>query len=153
MSTYSLQTVDDPHGMVMLVQLKASNIAEPIRLVADTRAWTIAGQTYTALPMSIRLPTQDGSETPAAQLVLDNVGRTFSELLEGMGSTDTITVTISVADRNNTSTKTDLFVGRMSNVQINTRTMTATISDDATMRQAAVRRRFDLNTAPGLWPR
>jgi hypothetical protein len=153
MSTYSLQTTDDPHGMVSLVQLKASHLAETIRLVADTRDWTIAGLTYTALPMSIRLPTQDGGETPAAQLVLDNVGRTFSELLEGMGTTDTITVTLSVADRNNTATKTDLFVGRMSSVQINARTMQATISDDATMRQAAVRRRFDITTAPGLWPR
>ena len=153
MSTYSLQAVDDPHGLISLVSLKPSNSATPINLVADTRDWTVAGTTYTGLPISIRLPAQDSGETPAAQLVLDNVGRSFSELFEGLGSTDTITVTLSVADRNNTATKTDLFVGRMSSVQINARTLSATISDDQTMRQAAVRRRFDITTTPGLWPR
>ena len=83
MSTYSLQATNDPHGILMLVEL-AFNGQAPVRVVSDTRNWTVAGQEYIALPVRVRLPRQDGGENPLAELQIDNVGRGFTELLESL---------------------------------------------------------------------
>ncbi len=152
MSTYSLQATNDPHGILMLVEL-AFNGQAPVRVVSDTRNWTVAGQEYIALPVRIRLPRQDGGENPLAELQIDNVGRGFTELLESLTPGDVVQVTISMTDRNATGSKSDLFVGQANGARIDASTVSLTIGDDSTMRAAAIRRRFDLTTAPALWPR
>ena len=151
MPAAQLQQVSDPHGFLELVQLDHDSFAEPIRLVNDTRDWTVAGQLYTALPFVVKLPSQVQKENPRAQLRIDNVGRELTAAIESLPVGATLVATLQMCSRATPSVIDYSFVAQLSGIQITPTVVVATMGPDDSMRQSAVRIRFDPANAPGLF--
>ena len=149
-STAQLQTIDDGYGFIYLLILEHVSFGK-IYVVSDSQNWTIGGNEYIALPFRVKPPNNVQGESPRAQLQIDNVGRELSALLEDMPVGGAITATISVASRATPEINEYEFVSQLSNVILNTSTMTATMGPDETLRQTSVRIRFDPATTPGLF--
>ena len=82
------QESSDP--FLTLVTLSHPSFAQDIRLVNNQVDITSRGDIYTAFPLKITLPMDDGESTREVTLEMDNVGLTFVDELRTV--TDLITV-------------------------------------------------------------
>lgn len=82
------QESSDP--FLTLVTLSHPSFAQDIRLVNNQVDITSRGDIYTAFPLKIKLPMDDGESTREVTLEMDNVGLTFVDELRTV--TDLITV-------------------------------------------------------------
>jgi hypothetical protein len=78
----ALQRVNDAQGLLFLLTITGGGIAQPVRLVNDTRECVSNGETFLPLPFEIVLPKQAAKEVPSTQLRMDNVGRELVAELE-----------------------------------------------------------------------
>lgn len=151
-SIAQLHAVSDPHGFLELMVIDHSSFAAPVRLVNDTRNWTIGGDVYTALPFSVKLPTQAQQENPRAQIRIDNVGRALTAAIEGLPVGAALLATLRVVSRATPTVVDYEFIAQLSGINITPTLVTATMGPDDSMRQSAVRLRFDPVNAPALFP-
>lgn len=147
----TLQSISDPHGILELLLIEHPSFTSPVRVVNDTRDWRISGNVWVGLPFTLKLPSQVQKENPRASLVVDNVGRELTALLEDLPVGSALTATIRVATRATPTAVAFEFVGQLTNISINQTAMTCSFGNDDTMRQSAVRLRFDPTTAPALF--
>lgn len=147
----ALQSVADGHGLLELLILDHASLAEPVRLVNDTRNWVIGGSTFVGLPFSLKLPDEQNKETPRSQLVIDNVGRGLTAALENLPVGEELTATIRIVSRATPAVVDYEFIAPMTGVQATPTQVTASIGPEDIMRRPAVRLRFDPLTAPGLF--
>lgn len=150
-SNAQLQQITDNHGFLELLLIDHASFSSPVRIVNDARDWTIGGVVFVGLPFAVKLPTQAQQETPRAQLRIDNVGRSLTAAIEGLPVGASMLATLRVVSRA-TPTVTDYeFVAQLSGISITPTLVTASMGPDDTMRQSAVRVRFDPANAPGLF--
>lgn len=147
----SLQSTSDNQGVLEMLVVDHSSFATPLRMVNDTRDWVIDGVTFIALPFSLKLPSSVQKESPRAQLQLDNVGREMTAMFEALPVGAALVATIRLASRATPSVIDYEFVAQLSGISVTPTMVTCTISDDDTMRQSAVKVRYDPRTAPGLF--
>ena len=152
MSIAQLQSTSDAVGFLELLILTSSAWSSSVRIVADTRDWTIGSDSYIALPFRLKLPSQVAGENPLAQIEIDNVGRAFSAELEALGPRDTSWAEIRIVSRAAPTTSIYSFVGALSGVQVSVASLSAQFGDDITMRQGTVRHRYDPTRTPGIFP-
>lgn len=150
-TTASLQSVSNNHGILELLLIDHPSFASPVRIVNDTRDWTIGADTYIALPFTLKLPSQVQNENPRASIQIDNVGREISGLLEGLPTTDFLTATLRVVSRATPSVVDFEFIADLSAISVTPVALSASFGLDDTMRRSAVRLRFDPTTAPALF--
>lgn len=150
-STAQLQTISDGVGFLELLEINHSSFASPVRVVNDTRNWTIGGNEYIGLPFRVKLPSQANKENPRAQLQIDNIGREITSLLEGLPIGASMLATIRVVSRSTPTVNDYEFVSPLSSISVTPTTVTASIGPDELMRGAAVRVRYDPQTASGLF--
>lgn len=150
-SIAQLQSVTDNHGFLELMVIDHASFASPVRIVNDTRDWTIGGNTYVALPFGIKLPTQAQQETPRAQIRIDNVGRELTAAIEGLPVGASLVATLQLVSRATPTVVDYEFVAQLSGINITPTMVTANMGVDDTMRQTAVRIRFDPVNAPALF--
>lgn len=67
---------------VYLLEITHAQLITPIRVVNDTQDLVSDGDTYTAYPFRISLPTDLAGELPRATLTLDNTGRELTAWLD-----------------------------------------------------------------------
>ena len=150
-SIAQLQQITDNHGFLELLLIDHASFSSPVRIVNDTRDWMIGGVVFVGLPFAVKLPTQAQQETPRAQLRIDNVGRALTAAIEGLPVGASMLATLRMVSRA-TPTVTDYeFVAQLSGISITPTLVTASMGPDDTMRQSAVRVRFDPANAPGLF--
>lgn len=77
----TLQHADDP--FLILLTLSHATLADPIRIVRNREDVVSRGNTYTAYPFQIELPT-DVEETPSARITIANVSRRIGKALEAL---------------------------------------------------------------------
>lgn len=150
-SLKQVQTIDDGSGFLMLLVLEHASFASTIYVVNDVAPITIAGVEYTAFPFRIKLPSDVQKESPRAQLVIDNVGRELSALLERLPFGGSITSTIKIVSRATPSITEYEFVSQLSNLFLTTSSLVCSMGPDDTMRQTSVKLRFDPTTTAGLF--
>ena len=150
-STAQLQTISDGVGFLELLEIDHDSFASPVRVVNDTRNWTIGGNEYIGLPFRVKLPSQANKENPRAQLQIDNIGREITSLLEGLPIGASMLATIRIVSRSTPTVNDYEFVSPLSSISVTPTTVTASIGPDELMRGAAVRVRYDPQTASGLF--
>lgn len=150
-SRTQLQSTSDAAGYLETLLLEHASWLEPVRLANDTRSWTIAGQAFTALPVKIKLPNSAQGETPRARLQIDNVGLELTAALEALPVGSTIMATLQLRSRARPTEVSYQFISPLASISVTPTAITADMGDDETMRQSAVRVRFDPETAPGLF--
>ena len=150
-SIAQLQSITDNHGFLELLVIDHASFTSPVRIVNDTRNWVIGADTYVALPFSIRLPTQAQQENPRAQIRIDNVGRELASAIEGLPVGASLVATLQMVSRATPSVVDYEFVAQLSGINMTPTQVSATMGPDDTMRQTAVRIRFDPVNAPALF--
>jgi hypothetical protein len=147
-----LQATSDPHGVLELLQIDHASFASPVLIVNDTRDWTIGADTYVALPFACKLPNDARGENPRAQLQIDNVGRELTAAIEGLPVGAELLGTFKLVSRATPTVVDYQFIAQLSGISITPTAVTCTMGADDTMRQTAVRVRFDPQNTPGLFP-
>lgn len=150
-SIAQLQQVTDNHGFLELMVIDHASFASPVRIVNDTRDWVIGGHTYVALPFGVKLPTQAQQENPRAQIRIDNVGRELTAAIEGLPVGASLLATLQLVSRATPTVVDYEFIAQLSGINITPTLVTANMGPDDTMRQTAVRIRFDPVNAPALF--
>lgn len=150
-SIAQLQQVTDNHGFLELLVIEHESFESPVRIVSDTRDWVIGGETYVALQLGIKLPTQAQQENPRAQLRIGNVGRELTAAIEGLPVGSSLLATMQVVSRATPTVIDYEFVSPLSGLKADPTLFTANMGPDDTMRQTAVRMRFDPTNSPGLF--
>lgn len=150
-SIAQLQQVTDNHGFLELLVIEHESFESPVRIVSDTREWVIGGNAYVALPFGVKLPTQAQQENPRAQLRVDNVGRELTALIEALPVGASLIATLQMVSRATPTVVDYEFVSQLSGLSLTPTLFTANMGPDDTMRQTAVRMRFDPTNSPGLF--
>jgi len=149
--TASRQRVDDPDGLLELVEITHASFSGPAHIVNDTRDWTSNGVTYVGLPFRFTYPQDNAKEAPRAQLEIDNVGRDLTGELERLPPNAVVMCTVRLVSRSAPDTVEWQWTVPISGVTANAAVITATLGVDYLMRQQAVRLRHDPNTSPGIF--
>lgn len=150
-SRKQLQATSDGHGFLELLLIEHSSWSSPVRVVNDTRDWVIGGNTYVGLPFRVRLPNQAQGENPRAQLQIDNVGRELTAAIEALPVGSTLLATLRVVSRATPDVSDFEFIALLGGISVTTTTVSCTMGPDDTLRQSAVRVRFDPANTPGLF--
>lgn len=150
-SIAQLQQVTDNHGFLELMVIDHASFASPVRIVNDTREWVIGGETYVALPFGVKLPTQAQQENPRAQIRIDNVGRELTAAIEGLPVGASLLATLQLVSRATPTVVDYEFIAQLSGINITPTLVTANMGPDDSMRQTAVRIRFDPQNSPALF--
>lgn len=144
-----LRRINDSDGFLLLLQLEHPAI-DTAHVANDTRDWTIDGVTWVGLPMRVKLPN-DSSQSPRAQIELDNVSRALTVALESLPVLGVLWATFKLVSRAAPSVVEYQFSAPLTGVRATMTTVSATIGLDDVMRQPAVRLRYDPATAPALF--
>jgi hypothetical protein len=67
---------------VYLLEITHAQLLVPVRLVNDTQDLVSSGNTFTAYPFRITLPTDLAGELPRAVLTFDNIGRELTQWID-----------------------------------------------------------------------
>nr|WP_315242107.1 DUF1833 family protein [uncultured Albidiferax sp.] len=151
-TTRNLHAVDDPQGVLMLLQLDHPALSAPVRLVNDTRNLVTLGETYLGLPFAITLPNDKAREVPRAKLQMDNVGRELTAELERLPPGAALMATILMVHRSTPGVVDYSFTAPLSGVRVDMHTLSASMGPDDLLRRPAVLLRFDPVSAPPLFP-
>lgn len=146
------QRTSDPQGFVELLTITGGDIAEPVRLVNDTRDFVSDGEDYIALPFEVVLPKDAPKEVPRATLRIDNVGRELTAILEALPPGAELMAKVAVVYRATPNVESYSFTSPLSGVRVNVLSVSATFGAGDTMRRPVTNIRFDPTTAPGLFP-
>lgn len=145
------QRITDTAGVLLLVELSAPSFGAALRLANDTDDWVSNGQTYIGFPFRFTLPDDVSGQSPRAQLVVDNVGRSLTEDLEGLQPNEVVTARVLVTDRHAPDIIEHTLVLPLTRVTVTQATVTADCGVDYIMRQQAVRLRANPFTLPGIF--
>jgi len=153
MSTFTerRQRVTDPTGILLLLEVSAPSMGEPLRIVNDTRDWISNGLVYTGFPFGFKLPDDVSGQVPRAQLVIDNVGRDMTRDLESLPPGELLTARLRVTDRANADIIEREYLLPMTNLAVNAQSVTAQCGVDYLTRQQAVQLRANPFTLPGIF--
>jgi hypothetical protein len=146
------QRTSDGQGFLELLTITGGGIAEPVRLVNDTRDVTSGGELFIACPFQVVFPKDAAKEVPRAQLRIDNVGREIGQELEALEPGAELIATIQVVHRTTPDVIEYEFTAPLSGVRANVFTVSAVMGPTDLMRRSAVAIRYDPFTAPGLFP-
>lgn len=145
------QRLNDPSGVLVLLEISAPSITGVLRLANDTKDWQVRGQTYTGFPFGFDLPDDSAGQTPKTQLVISNVGRALTADLEGLAAGDVLMARVMVADKAAPDVFECDFNLPVSNVSVNQATVTAALGVDHVMRQQCSRVRYTPFNTPGVF--
>ena len=144
--------MDDSGGVLQLLEIASPSMSTPVRVVGDTRDLVSNGVTYIGLPFTVGLPSDKAGEVPRAKLVVDNVGRDLTGVLEALPPGAVLTATIKVVHRSTPDVVDYQFVAPMNGVRVDMGRLSATMGPDDLMRRPAVLLRFDPTNSPALFP-
>lgn len=148
----ALQRVDDPFGVLWLLEISGGHLTTPVRLVSDTRDVVSNGYSYIGLPFEVTPPRQADKEVPRAQVRIDNVGRELTADLEALPPGAELTATLKAVYRATPNVVEYKFTASLSSVSVDPLVVNASIGVTDLWRRPAVGLRFDPQTAPGLFP-
>ena len=150
-SVKDAQRISDTNGQLMLLVLTHPSWALPVRLVNDTRNWTIGGELYAGVGFVTTLPKDAANTAPSVALSMVNVGRELIGQLELLPPGATITSTITVVNRATPTLADWQFVSDLTGVSANVRSIDATLSNSQADNRSCCSLRYDPKNTPGLF--
>lgn len=145
------QRVTNTDGMLMLLELKSRSMSEPERYACDTEEHTYGGKQYAGVPFAFKMPESVPGSTGRAQLVVDNVGRGISELLESLQPNEVLMGKFILCRRVYPLVAARQWYLPITNVSIGGVAATADAGADFLMRQKGVKIRFVPSRFSGLF--
>lgn len=145
-----LHRVTDTDGVLVLLLMEHPDI-ETVRVVNDTRDWTIGADTWIGLPFRFRLPQSVAGQAPRAALEMDNVGSDLGAELELLPPGAALQATVRLVSRATPTVVDYEFTAPLSGVSVTVPTVTAVVGNDDALRAPAVKMRFDPVTTPGMF--
>ena len=82
---------------LVLLEIDNGEMASPIRVVNNYADVVSGGETYTAYPFDITLPTDADDAIPQATLTIDNVDRVITDAIREMVGSATVTISVVLA--------------------------------------------------------
>lgn len=82
---------------LFLLEISHDDISEPIRLVGSREDVVSNGETYTAFPFEITLPTDDGETISDIKLSISNIDRAITQTIRSLDTPPEITTFIVLA--------------------------------------------------------
>lgn len=79
---------------VYLLEIDHADLLVPVRICNDTQDIISNGDTYTAMPFRISLPSEPEQGLPSAQLSIDNIGRDLMIWIDGSNGGEGATVRV-----------------------------------------------------------
>ena len=67
---------------VVLLEVLHPALADPVRLVVDTKPLTHQGQIHSPIAATLKLPADNEGDRPSVTLTMDNVGRSLMRIVE-----------------------------------------------------------------------
>ena len=86
------QETDD--GLLALLTISHVDLAVPIRVVHNQVDVVSRGNTFTAFPFNLVLPTSEPDSPPKAQLTIDNVSREIGQAIRTISSAATVLIEV-----------------------------------------------------------
>lgn len=81
-------------GLLALLTIDHADLATPIRVVHDQVDVVSRGNTFTAFPFELILPTQEADSPPVARLTIDNVSREIAQTLRSVSSAPSVLIEV-----------------------------------------------------------
>ena len=149
----STQRVTNTDGMLMLLELKSASMTEPERYACDNieGEHIYQGKSYANVPFAFKMPESVPGSTGRAQLVVDNVGRGISELLESLQPNEVLMGKFILCRRVYPLVAARQWYLPVTNVSVGGATATADAGADFLMRQKGVKIRFVPSRFPGMF--
>jgi hypothetical protein len=80
-----------------LLVIEHDDLSAPIRVVNNAADVVSGGETYTAFPFDITLPSDADDSIPHATLTISNVDRTVTEAIRTISGAPTVTISVVLA--------------------------------------------------------
>lgn len=141
----------DSDGYLLLLLIDVIGGNDPVRLVNDTRNWTIGGQTYIGLPLRYTPPQDVAGEAARARIEVDNVARDVLPLLEALPPNSAMECTQRFVSRDDPEIVIWEYVCGISGADADSFVLSFSLGDDAFMRTAAIRLRYDNDSAQDIF--
>lgn len=81
-------------GLLALLTISHVDLAAPIRVVHNQVDITSRGDTFTAFPFELVLPTNSPDSPPRARLTIDNVSREIGQAIRTVSSAPTVLIEV-----------------------------------------------------------
>lgn len=146
-----IQKISNAGGVMLYLEIWSSGFEGTLRLVNDTRDWTLNGVSYTGFPFKFTPPDDSDSGTEEATLVIDNIGREILQSVEELGPNTVIMAKIMMTSRSDPSNIFYTFSIPMTSLTVDQSTITAKCGYKYITSQRSVKKTFNKNTAPGIF--
>lgn len=90
-SMFAEETSD---GLLALLTIDHADLSTPIRVVHNKVDIVSRGNTFTAFPFDLILPTSSSDSPPKAQLTIDNVSREIGQAIRTVSSAPTVLIEV-----------------------------------------------------------
>lgn len=145
------QSSVDSDGYLLLLLIDVIGGNDPVRLVNDTRNWTIGGQTYIGLPLRYTPPQDVPGEATRARIEVDNVARDVLPLLEALPPNAAMECVQRFVSRDDPETVIWEYVCGISGANADSFVLSFSLGDDDFMRTGAIRLRYDNDSAQDIF--
>jgi hypothetical protein len=135
---------------LMLVTLSHPDFVSTQRLVNNTVDIVSNGETFTAFPMKIGLPVDDGETAREVQITFDNVGRDLIDEIRSITSPIDVTLEMVLAS-NPDQVQITLGELKIRSIGYNKSTITARLFMDDFLNTAMTSEKYDPQTFPGIF--
>ena len=156
MATAYIRALAESHPADLVVdalEITHPSLTRPVRVVNDTRARGIDGDTYQPVAFRATLLSDEEGRAPAAAIEIDNVGRPLTHWIEasngGVGAAVKV-MQVLIPATGAPTVEWELDIGVLG-VQMDQRLVTVRLGYEAFLDRPAVALRYDLRTAPGLF--
>lgn len=139
--------------VVTALEVRHPDIEDPVRIVHDTEPLTLDGESFIPLAFRARLAADVEGRVPAAELVMDNVGRSLMRWVDAAqgGAGATVRVMQALVPAAGAATVEWEVTMDVLGVRSDQRHVTVRLGYDPLLGRPAVVPRYDPQTAPGLF--
>lgn len=164
-------SADEPY--LTLLEIRHPDLAEPVRLVNDVENITINNPdlgplVYIACPFRLVKPDDVDQQLPRATLEVDNIGRELTQWLEASNGGKGARCRLMECLRSSNEDYAEAYFAEdytlgsnidiefdmeldLAGLYVDNQVVGGELGFENTLHQAAVTKRFDPTTAPGLW--
>ncbi len=143
-----------PEDIVPALEICHPALDDPLRLAVSPGDRDIAGQTYTAIALRLKMADDRAGRAPRAELRMDNVGREAMAWIarSGGGAGASVRIMLCLADGDSRAHPPDWErTLDVLGIEVTAVEIVATLGYDPGLDRAAVALRYEPATAPGLF--
>ena len=145
------QAVADTKGYVELLEITNPSFSEPMRVVNQFDDVFSKGQHYVGLRFGFTIPEDVSGQAPKMTLRIDNVGRAFSEELEGMTPGTVTMAKLIVVSKDTLDNHAHIYKLPISSITVDGASIEATCSSTELAARPACLLIANPHTLPGIF--